>query len=700
MNLSRLLRAAALATGIATPALAATPRIPVHGYLEEADEVPLDRAVGVTFALHTTEEGGEPVWTESRTVDFDDGAFSVYLGEQKPFPDGLFRDEPTLWLAIAVDGDFDMNRLALATAPYAAHATTCDEAMDAETLQGWSPDDFAARDHSTAWTDLIGVPADLLDGDADSAVVAGQGLVVDGMTVSADLTALQARVTGQCAAGTAASRIDADGTLVCSPLPASVASVAAGVGLTGSGTSAVTLGVDFERVQARLLGACAPGQLLRGIGDDGTPTCAADAHTTYDPGAGLQLIGTLFAVDFSAVQARVSAACPAGASIRAIDALGNITCEQDDRGLSATDCGDGAITAMNADGTARCDAVARLRTGGRPNYARHDFSGLASGARPGAVALDDGLLVAVYTSAGSVLVGRCLDHACAESAHTVIGASPSDAVALLAGAAGYPLVASVNGAGWVQLTRCGDASCGTRELQAVSAGGATGLSLTLYGDGDVGVAHVDSSASALKYSRCTAGACSTRTLLTGSGLSLPALTLGLDGQPVIAVARSTNDVVLVHCQTEACEQTSTTSLGDIRQSGAGRYPALAIGADGLPRVAWPSPDGVTVARCLDLACTEVASTPLDGGDAGRHPSLAVGEDGRPILAYADADAGKLTLSRCTDEDCTSARPLDLDTGGAWTALAVRDDGFVHALHRDATTGRFTSLRVALGRGSR
>jgi hypothetical protein len=53
-------------------------------------------------------------------------------------------------------------------------------------------------------------------------------------------------------------------------------------------------------------------------------------------GTGLLLAGTTFSVDFTAVQRRVTATCPPGQSIRAIDAAGAVTCEVDDTGGGST----------------------------------------------------------------------------------------------------------------------------------------------------------------------------------------------------------------------------------------------------------------------------------------------------------------------------------------------------------------------------
>ncbi|WP_457675994.1 S-layer homology domain-containing protein [Thiolapillus sp.] len=139
------------------------------------------------------------------------------------------------------------------------------------------------------WSNFINVPAELLDGDDDTlltlgcasgeiakwngsawgcavddtggdgditAVTAGTGLSGGGtsgdVTLSADTTYLQRRVSSGCAAGSSIRAIAADGNVTCETDDNSggdITSVAAGTGLNGGGISgAVTLNVDIPLV--------------------------------------------------------------------------------------------------------------------------------------------------------------------------------------------------------------------------------------------------------------------------------------------------------------------------------------------------------------------------------------------------------------------------------------------------------------------
>jgi hypothetical protein len=185
-------------------------------------------------------------------------------------------------------------------------------------------------------------------------VTAGTGLTGGGtsgtVTLNADTTYLQRRVTGTCAAGSAIRIISSTGSVTCQSTAGGtgdITGVTAGTGLTGGGTTGtVTLNADTTYLQRRVTGTCALNQAIRAIGSTGTVTCQSvytGDITGVTAGTGLTGGGTTGTVilnaDTAYLQRRVTGTCAAGSSIRAISSTGTVTCETDDVGS-----GGGAIT--------------------------------------------------------------------------------------------------------------------------------------------------------------------------------------------------------------------------------------------------------------------------------------------------------------------------------------------------------------------
>ncbi len=153
----------------------------------------------------------------------------------------------------------------------------------------------------------------------------------------------------------------------------------------------------------------------------------------------------------------------------------------------------------------------------------------------------------------------------------------------------------------------------------------------------------------------------------GNG-SFPSLTIGSDGLPVVAYYAS--GLRLARCGDSACSPGNplATDQSIHPTIGAGLYPAVAIGRDGLPAVLYWHQTGATnrvlyFVHCGDRACSEHDSpvrVNLQRESAEHHLDLAMGANGLPILAYSavgpDGPSTYLQFVACGDEGCNDPAP--------------------------------------------
>ncbi len=112
---------------------AVPPLVHFSGAVNDLDGKPLSGTVNVTFRLYKEQEGGEPLWTETQTVEADkSGNYSVMLGSGSSdgLPSDIFAAGDARWLAVEAEGQTEQTRVLLLSVPYAL------KAGDAQTLGG------------------------------------------------------------------------------------------------------------------------------------------------------------------------------------------------------------------------------------------------------------------------------------------------------------------------------------------------------------------------------------------------------------------------------------------------------------------------------------------------------------------------------------------------------------------------------------
>ena len=165
---------------------------------------------------------------------------------------------------------------------------------------------------------------------------------------------------------------------------------------------------------------------------------------------------------------------------------------------------------------------------------------------------------------------------------------------------------------------------------------------------------------------------------------------------------------MAKCTDANCTNPPTVTTVD-SASPAGYSVSLAIGADGLPVIAYwilGFSDVIKVAKCLNAACTGTSTIStvvlISSGDAFRWSSIAVPADGNPVIAYRDGTIpprGALRVAKCANPACTGSSTLTTvdapsDLLGGYASIAIGADGFPVIAHFDNTIGALKLAKCA------
>jgi hypothetical protein len=137
-----LATAAAQQTGSSagTPSQTVPPLIQLSNVATDEGGNTLSGVVSITFSLYGSQQGGEPLWSETQNnVQLDStGHYSVELGitKQNGVPTTLFTNGEARWLGVQIAGQAEQARVLLLSVPYAL------KAGDAATIGGLPPSAF------------------------------------------------------------------------------------------------------------------------------------------------------------------------------------------------------------------------------------------------------------------------------------------------------------------------------------------------------------------------------------------------------------------------------------------------------------------------------------------------------------------------------------------------------------------------------
>ena len=177
---------------------------------------------------------------------------------------------------------------------------------------------------------------------------------------------------------------------------------------------------------------------------------------------------------------------------------------------------------------------------------------------------------------------------------------------------------------------------------------------------------------------------------TGSVGFYSAITIGIDGNPVISYYDDTNgDLKVAACNNPTCTDSDNTTI-DSNSTGFGQFTSIAIGTNGNPIISYADATNgdLKVAACNNPTCTTSTNTIIDSnGDVGYFTSITIGTNGNPIISYLDATNLDLKVAACNNPTCTTSTNTTIDSDGfvgSYTSIAIGTNGTPIISYYDAT----------------